>query len=254
MANNYFISSVTLHKVDKEKPFVFGPIGTALLSAATAWFDFTDGIGVSDSETSCPMFEDMILTLLKAIPNYPHEGFPDKFFFATWQNYVLFCDKHYGHTDWTSPELRDWLIKDDCMWDSLELDVVMVIVQKEIPNTNILGYGEEYCTYCDRLRYGEFTGGGLFVGDYFSFHTGRFRFNDGEEFGPAVSRCIINGENDKAVGMFWNEFYSYINAIKSEGLKNVILKGLKERLDTTLADRQSLKLEQAILELTRVAA
>ena len=254
MANNYFISSVTLHKVDKEKPFVFGPIGTALLSAVTSWFDFGDGIGVSDSDTSCPIFEEVILTLLKVLPEYRHEGLPDKFFFATWCSYAIYCDNYYGHTNWTTPELRDWLLRDTVCWDHLEIDVIMTIARLEVPEANILGYSEEYCSYSDRLRYGEFTGGGLFVGDYFSFHTGRFKYIDGEEFGPAVSRCIINGDNEKAASLFWNEFNEYINAIKSEGLKTVIMEGLKKNLDTTLAERQSLKLADAILELTRVAA
>ena len=61
MANNYFVSSVTLYKEDNAKPFVFGPFTTALIRACSSWFDYTDGIGVCDEDDCSRQMETVLL-------------------------------------------------------------------------------------------------------------------------------------------------------------------------------------------------
>ena len=159
MANNYSDTSVTFVARDATQPFALGPIGTAAMTAMTAWYDSGDGTAFIDDNG--PQVESVVaeaclvasgidrallgdtrttLPCLVEVMTAIHEAKPDLV------------------TDAMLKEVTDrFETTTEAEWESVYLEDVIRPFLLE-PGANCAGAIEETSWRCDRNRHGEFGG------------------------------------------------------------------------------------------------
>lgn len=233
MANNYTVSSITLYKENLEKPFKYGPFTKVLIKQCTSWFDLERGVGVVDASEVGSYTELLIIALLESMPSYGKKGLPEPFFIATFSTFAHYCDKLFGCTTWTTPQLREFLMNDNCVEEYLDWEYVWQFARLEEPETNIFGYLETFSSYCDKLRHDEFIGGGFFVSDVFSIHSGSFN----AEAGATISKLIMSGDFNGTADAFWNILRRHVYKVKDSGARAAILHALKDKVDNEIKEQ-----------------
>lgn len=241
MANNYFISSVTLYKEDNAKPFTFGPIATAFIKALSTWFDYELGIGVCDENVA--QDSECVLTsvyeMLTGKSLYDSEN--NTFIVLSMSTMLPLLNKHYGNDTWATDGLKEYMTRYTTTEGYFDFSDVITIAKLENPDCNVLGYSESYCSYCDKLRHDEFFGGGLFISDVFSIVS---RPSCDIEHGHNITKCIMSGDFEKAGADFWAMFRNIINQIKQTSVQETILQHLKSNIDKELEARQQIRFGQ----------
>ena len=240
MANNYFVSSVTLYKENSEKPFLFGPFTTALINACSSWFDFVDGIGVCDEEECSRQMESVLLAvyaILTGDKKITDEA--GQFYILSYSTLLPLLNKFYGKTDWTSKALINYMMRSTSTEGYIDWSDILTIAKLENPDNNVLGYSETYCNYCSKLRHDEFVGGGLFVSDVFSIHCSP---NPVIGAGHDITKCIMSGDFQKASEGFWKIFRDILNQVKESSVQETIMGHLKQNIDHELQARQQMRL------------
>jgi hypothetical protein len=158
MANNYTDTSVTFVPRDATQPFALGPIGTAVVTALTAWYDVTDGtafvadessrmeshIAATCLEVAGVEFSNPVLTFVEAITAI-HTERPDMV-----TKDMLDVTLNYFGRPADEPA-------GDPEWETLDLDSAFRPFMLE-PGSNCSGMIEESSWRCDRNRHGEFGG------------------------------------------------------------------------------------------------
>ena len=248
MANNYFISSVTLYKEDNAKPFVFGPFTTALIRACSSWFDYTDGIVVCDEDDCSRQMETVLLKVYGILTgNLKVTDEAGNFYILSYSTLLPLLNKFYNKSDWTSTALIQYMMRGTLTEGYIDWSDILTIAKLENPDNNILGYSETYCSYCSKLRHDEFVGGGLFVSDVFSIHSSP---NTTIDAGRNITKCIMNGDFERAGSEFWKIFRDILNQIKESGIQETIMQHLKANIDKELEARQQLRLSHIPIKQT----
>ena len=159
MANNYSDSSVTFVARDSKQPFAMGLLGTAAITAMTAWYGSGDGTAFIDDNG--PQVESVVaeaclvasgidrallgdtrttLPCLVEVMTAIHEAKPDLV------------------TDAMLKEVTDrFEFTAEAEWESVYLEDVIRPFLLE-PGANCAGAIEETAWRCDRNRHGEFGG------------------------------------------------------------------------------------------------
>ncbi len=160
MANNYSDSSVTFVARDSKQPFALGPIGTAAVTAMTAWYDGGDGTAFIDDNgpavessvaDACLVASGIDRALLGKARTTPpglvevmtaiHANKPD---LVTDEMLKVVTDRFH--------------VTEEPEWESVYLDDVIRPFLIE-PGANCVGVIEESAWRCDRNRHSEFGGG-----------------------------------------------------------------------------------------------
>ena len=158
MANNYSGSSVTFVPRDSKQPFALGPIGTAAVTAMTAWYD--SGVGTAFIDDNGPAVElsvaDACLVasgIDRAVLGEVRTTPPGLVEVMT----AIHANKPDLVTDEMLKVVTDrFHVTEEPEWESVYLDDVIRPFLIE-PGANCAGAIEETAWRCDLNRHGEFV-------------------------------------------------------------------------------------------------